>query len=109
MEKYDEWWASLPEKYREWVHGQGLNIRNKQHPTKLAYRCWKYQQAKIDELEQENKVLVEALEKYGNADNWSNQYLRQGRLGYQIKRELHEDGGKTARQVLAKIKKEGEG
>ena len=101
MEKFEGWWRAVS---RQEFDSAEFKLVAKA----WAHYGWVQQQAKIDELEKENKELVEALEKYGNTDNWSKQYLRQGRLGYQIKRELHEDGGKTARQALAKIKKENE-
>ena len=55
---------------------------------------------KLRDKNQTIEELANALAMYGNTDNWSKQYYRQGRIGHQIKRELHTDGGKRARNVL---------
>lgn len=53
-----------------------------------------------EELEAEIKELRKELKFYGNRDNWSKKYIRQGIEGYQVKRELHKDGGERARKII---------
>ena len=53
-------------------------------------------------------ALLEAdkgLEFYGNEDHWSKPYVRQGGIGYQVKRDLHLVGWKRARETRQKIEK----
>jgi len=58
------------------------------------------QEGKIKELQAENKKLREALEFYANATNNPKQYMRQGYLVWNLKKEIFVDGGNKAREAL---------
>lgn len=62
-------------------------------------------------LQEENKKLYQkldlartALRIYGDTNNWSKPYTRQGKIGRQCKGILHTDGGKIANDALELIK-----
>jgi len=56
----------------------------------------------IKELEKRLKEAEELLMFYGNSQHWSKPYVRQGKIGYQVKTPLHVDGGIKARNYLKK-------
>lgn len=70
---------------------------------------WNYQQKEIDrlkaELEEAREDIVKLSDFYGDENNWSKEYIRQGHRGYQVKLPLHKDGGKRARAFNEKYKR----
>lgn len=57
----------------------------------------------IDCLQAENKKLRNALEFYADVTNNPKQYMRQGYLVYNLKKNIFVDGGTIAREALKEV------
>lgn len=85
----------LDEKYAEKVKREtGLKFVGNVGDTARLYLLL----SDYAQLKQFAKEAVKVVEFYGNDNHWSKPYIRQGKVGRQVKSELHCDGGKTARQ-----------
>ena len=95
--------------FDEWFRSEKFNGGFDCNQVTSAKLAWDFKERQISslkkELEEARKIAREACERlklYGSENNWSLPYERQGVIGRQIKVELHRDGGRVAREFLAR-------
>jgi len=119
-EAFDKWCVEKFNIAPELIEDFRFSFTHKLIHTESAWQAaLEYKEAEIIELKKkvqrnihnsafngllaENKKLREALEFYANSTKNPKQYMRQGYLVYNLKKEIFVDGGKRAREALKEV------